>query len=838
MAASTLPIKYREVLNLQQLGVPQDCIKFQNITMNSSDVIVVNNNSSLNIIQTSTKSMEQFNAPVESAIMNPRTKVLGLRGSTPNGEANLQIYNLEMKVRAKICKVSETVVFWKWLDAKTVGIVTGQAVYHWSMDGDAEPEKQFNRQDGDEVQILDYCRSSGGDWLLLRGIGKSNNGFVGKLTVYQISTNKTQTIEAHGGTFATVTLEGQSTPSTLLCCARSDASGTKLLLKEVEGSAGFINTADVPLQNPQDFIISMVPDVKHGMIFALSQAGFIFLFDVQTGTCIYSHQTQQTMFLSVPNESDGGVYALDRTGRLYSFAVDDQNIVNHVSSILGMSELAVTIAGRCNLGGAEDVFKMQFQRAMQQGNYQEAARIATEAPQGVLRTPETIRAFQNAPVPPGQNFPDLLYFNTLLQKGSLNAEESVGLCERVLSLNKDSGLTHMENWLTQNKLTRSEALGDQLVQFNAKLACSVYLHANVPEKTILCFLRMGHHDKVIEYAKKNNYTPNYPVLLNKLHSANPQDAKPFAISISQQGLITPDECIQIFLGGGKNDVPTCVGYLLEYLQERGDRDEDADLQTKLMELALTSQPRVAESIMQSESISFTKYNRLYIARMCEGAGLYQAALEHYEDLDDIKRLLQMALSSGAVEGEQLVNFFGRLAVEDALVCLDDLLQFQNAQGNLQLVVEVAKQFSDTFLPANLIELFERHDCWSGLYFYLGSFVNFTQDPEVVFKYIQAAVEFNRIQQVELICRENSVYDPEQVKKYLIESTKLKDPRPLIHVCDRHGYVHELTTHLYTNQLQRFIEVYVTKMNPSATPEVVGGLLDLNAPEDSIRDLVN
>eukprot|EP00494_Astrolonche_serrata_P030710 UN30978 len=136
--------------------------------------------------------------------------------------------------------------------------------------------------------------------------------------------------------------------------------------------------------------------------------------------------------------------------------------------------------------------------------------------------------------------------------------------------------------------------------------------------------------------------------------------------------------------------------------------------------------------MESNEFKFTKYNKIHIARMCESAGLYQRALEHYQDLDDIKRLLSMAISSKTVNPDFLIGFFGDLMPEDALACLDDLLQFQNAQGNLQVVVEVSKRFNDQLEPSNLIELYEKHNCFNGLYLYLGSFVNFTKEPEIVF----------------------------------------------------------------------------------------------------------
>lgn len=57
-------------------------------------------------------------------------------------------------------------------------------------------------------------------------------------------------------------------------------------------------------------------------------------------------------------------------------------------------------------------------------------------------------------------------------------------------------------------------------------------------------------------------------------------------------------------------------------------------------------------------------------------------------------------------------------------------------------------------------------CPSGLFYFLGSIVNFSQDPEVHFKYIQAACKTGQIKEVERICRESNCYDPERVKNFL------------------------------------------------------------------------
>jgi clathrin heavy chain len=54
----------------------------------------------------------------------------------------------------------------------------------------------------------------------------------------------------------------------------------------------------------------------------------------------------------------------------------------------------------------------------------------------------------------------------------------------------------------------------------------------------------------------------------------------------------------------------------------------------------------------------------------------------------------------------------------------------------------------------------------GLYYYLGSIVNVSQDPGVHFKYIQAACRTGQMKEVERICRESQYYDAEKVKNFL------------------------------------------------------------------------
>jgi hypothetical protein len=80
------------------------------------------------------------------------------------------------------------------------------------------------------------------------------------------------------------------------------------------------------------------------------------------------------------------------------------------------------------------------------------------------------------------------------------------------------------------------------------------------------------------------------------------------------------------------------------------------------------------------------------------------------------------------------------------------------------------------------------------------------------------------------------YDPERVKNFLKEA-KLTDQLPLIIVCDRFDMVGDLVMHLYKNDLRKYIEIYVQKVNSARLPQVVGGLLDVDCSEDIIKNLI-
>ncbi|RNA31500.1 clathrin heavy chain, partial [Brachionus plicatilis] len=374
----------------------------------------------------------------------------------------------------------------------------------------------------------------------------------------------------------------------------------------------------------------------------------------------------------------------------------------------------------------------------------------------------------------------------------------------------------------------SEELGDLIKTIDSTLALSVYLRAVVPMKVIQCFVETGQYQKIVLYAKKVNYQADYTYLLRCIMRMSPDSGVQFANLLVNESepLADLNQIVDVFME--YNLIQQCTAFLLEAL--KNNRESEGYLQTRLLEMNLISAPQVADAILGNQM--FSHYDKAHIAQLCEKAGLLQRALEHYTDLYDIKRAV---VHTHLLSPDWLVQYFSTLSVQDSLECLKAMLQ-ANIRQNLQVCVQIAIKYHEQLTTQALIDIFESFKSYEGLFYFLGSIVNYSQESDVHFKYIQAACKTGQIKEVERICRESNCFDPERVKNFLKEA-KLSDQLPLIIVCDRFNFVHDLVLYLYRNQSMKYIEIYVQKVNPSRLPVVVGGLLDVDCSEDQIKQMI-
>lgn len=169
--ASRLPIKFTELLQLSSLGVQTAAISFNSCvssptltpashlwpfltfadiqTIESDHYICLRDQkdetSSPEVVIVDLKNGNSVNRrtiKADHAIMHWTRQVIALKASR-----NLQIFDLDQKVKLKSTTTNEDVVFWKWISESTIGLVTETSVSHWDVfdPNQPAPVKVFDR---------------------------------------------------------------------------------------------------------------------------------------------------------------------------------------------------------------------------------------------------------------------------------------------------------------------------------------------------------------------------------------------------------------------------------------------------------------------------------------------------------------------------------------------------------------------------------------------------------------------------------------------------------------------------------------------------------------------
>ena len=83
----------------------------------------------------------------------------------------------------------------------------------------------------------------------------------------------------------------------------------------------------------------------------------------------------------VTHEASGGIMGVNRKGQVLCVTVDEANVVPYICNQLKNFQLAIKMAVKSNLPGAEQLFMQQFNNLMNQSDFKGAAKLAAESPQ-------------------------------------------------------------------------------------------------------------------------------------------------------------------------------------------------------------------------------------------------------------------------------------------------------------------------------------------------------------------------------------------------------------------------------------------------------------------------
>ncbi|CAC9549781.1 clathrin heavy chain [Leishmania donovani] len=837
-------------LNSVSGGLRPGSISFKNVTLESEKYVCVRDvqgdgPTSLVIVDLEKRESIRNNVKdAESCIMNPKSKILALRSGR-----NLQVFDVDASRRLKATLFHEDVAYWRWIDDRTLGVVTAKAVYHWSLDtaADDAPQHIFDRSaDYDSsVQVLSYRSDEQKKWLVVTGVARDPSGImVGKALLYSVENRSSRVLDGHACCFISTSTPSEPRKCNVMCLAwNSPQQGGQVMIMELPtGSKTDLSMLrrvySVNIQ-PGDFPVAMNVSDRHKLLTVATSRGSFALMDIFTGTILVEQQfSSSVVFCGAADNKVGGVLCVNNQGAVMRIGPNDNGIIGFVKNRMHNAELALRIASTANLGGVDDLFKVQLDNFLRNGNVEEAVRMCLRAPGNSLRTREILMRFMQMPQQPGQPPAISTYFKIALAETSLNECESVELARAVVP---KGGIGYVKQQFEEGKLTASEELGDLVQQADSNMALKIFHQGNAHTKVLNLLLQRNETQKAVEYCKRANFSPDWRVIMNNFIRVAPQDAVNLGLMLYREmgdrPVLTADEVVDMFVSA--QQIQQATEFLLEILRDHND-ESTMELQTKLLEMNLKySHPSVADKIFVRKICQC--YDGMKLAPLCERAGLHQHAIDCYimaqkqdsdlNNLASIRRCLQQLQNFNP---EWLVDFFGKLNKQDSLKCLEDLCT--NSRHNFKVIVQVATKYSDALGAADLIDLFLEHSLYDVLYYYLGAVVPYTRDAEVHFRYIEAAAEMGQMQELERMTRESPCYDAERTKNYL-KSKKLTDMWPFINVCDQHNMVNEMVHYLVETGNESCIEQYLTRRSPGKTPQVVQALIECNVSEEFIKNML-
>ena len=497
------------------------------------------------------------------------------------------------------------------------------------------------------------------------------------------------------------------------------------------------------------------------------------------------------------------------------------------------------------------------------GQFDKAARYAANSPLQSLRSLETISKFEAAAPAepePGVQAPILLYFGALLKRsGPLLHDEGLALARPVVA----QGQLHLlQAWMADGKVERSIAVADIIREKDPAAAVAAYraLEGSAPVKVIECYAMLGDIEEVINQCDRLEppAPPDWAQLLASILSST--GGTPHAIHLEAALRAQPppppppdpeDElammaynmnpppppppsraaCAQIFLEHGALAHATKLA--LDAATEEPET-LDAALQTKVIDANLRADRQVGDALIEAKS--FAHYDAGAIAATCEAVGLMDKALRLHAAPDDVARII----ANARIPEDEASARVGAMEPADGLQTLNALLRLKTPPANAKALV-IARTHWKLLGHDEVVSAFESIGSETGLLCYLSARLAATNDdPSLTLAYLRVCRTAGRVEEVERVTRDRALsYEPTAVLALLKEpiGTAPVDPRPIINVCDRFELAGEMAAIFHSQGKLKHLALYVSKVNPAAAPQIVGGLLDAGADPATVAQML-
>ena len=101
-----------------------------------------------------------------------------------------------------------------------------------------------------------------------------------------------------------------------------------------------------PAEATNDFPVAMQISQKHGIIYLVTKYGFIHLYDLESGKCLYMNRISgDTIFATADYTATGGIIGVNKKGQVLSVSLDEANVVPYIMSEQTRSQFRVHLLG-------------------------------------------------------------------------------------------------------------------------------------------------------------------------------------------------------------------------------------------------------------------------------------------------------------------------------------------------------------------------------------------------------------------------------------------------------------------------------------------------------------
>ena len=96
-----------------------------------------------------------------------------------------------------------------------------------------------------------------------------------------------------------------------------------------------------PPEATNDFPVAMQVSKKHGIVYLVTKYGFIHLYDLKSGACVYmNHISGEPIFVMVG--ATGGIISVNKKGQVLN--IDEQTIIPYILTTLNNMDLTFKLA--------------------------------------------------------------------------------------------------------------------------------------------------------------------------------------------------------------------------------------------------------------------------------------------------------------------------------------------------------------------------------------------------------------------------------------------------------------------------------------------------------------